>query len=83
MNFREDHIYPVTSDLKYTQLAKMPQALTLSIAQGVIQKGDIFPTKAFKQGDERIQLQDLKFTCKASTKLNSQENLLYYDNSSS
>lgn len=83
MYFREDHIYLVTSDLKYTQLAQMPQALTLSIAQGVIWKGDIFPTKAFKPGEEHTQLQDLKFTLKASIKSNSQENLFYYDNSSS
>lgn len=61
----------------------MPQALTLSIAQDVIQKGNIFPIKVFKQGDEHTQLQGLKFNLKASTKLNSQEILLYYDNSSS
>lgn len=68
--------------MKYTQLAQMPQALTLFIAQGVIQKGDIFSIKAFKEGDERTLLQDRKFTHKAS-KLNNQENLLYYDNSTS
>ena len=61
----------------------MPQALALSVAQGVIQNGDMIPTKAFKHEDERTQLQDLKFTCKAQTKLNVQENLLYYANSSS
>lgn len=48
---RENHIFPVTSDLKYTAGRN---------ARGVTHKGDIFPNKAFTLGE----LQDLKLLAK-------------------